>query len=360
MYFCTTGVFCKTRGIFDEFNTNLIRFNQQRGKITLQISSLQAKILKELLADGRKSEEEIAKTIGTTKLAVKSNYTKLVKLGIIKGATTHINYRLFGFKAVAYLIITINPKQTYQLSAYLQKMPEVYAFFNKGIPGIVDVITILKTVEHLNEVKDQFKNNFEISEMKTAIWTDVKEMNYNLAIIAENRRNITAPSNNAKKPVQPKNGNTLDELDQKIADALSINGRISIVELAKATNVSSSIAKRRYDRLKERGALKVTIQVDPHKIGYQALCIFFTTISFEKLQSIIQEISKIPDIISIMKTTGNFDLQIYAMIADLDQMLFIKEELSKIDGIISMDFEVNRISEKMDKWPSPRQYSSTF
>jgi len=239
-------------------------------------------------------------------------------------------------------------------------MPEVYAFFTKGIPGIVDVVTILKTVEQLNEVKDQFKNNFNISEMKTAIWTDVKEMNYNLAIITENRRNITGPSSNPKNPVRPKNGNTLDEIDQKIADTLADNGRISMVELAKAANVSPRIAKRRYGKLAENGALKVTIQVDPHKIGYQALCIFFTTISFERLPSIIQEISKIPDIISIMKTTGDYDLQIYAMVPDLDQMLFIKEELSKIDGIIGMDFEINRISEKMDKWPSPRQYISTF
>jgi DNA-binding Lrp family transcriptional regulator len=240
-------------------------------------------------------------------------------------------------------------------------MPGVYAFFTKGIPGIVDVVTILKTVEQLNEIKDQFKNNFNISEMKTAIWTDVKEMNYNLAIIAENRRTTTEPCSTPRKLVQIKNGiNQIDEIDQKIADALAENGRISMVELAKAANVSSSISKRRYGKLKENGALKVTIQLDPHKIGYQALCIFFTTISFEKLSSIIQEISKIPDIISIMKTTGDYDLQIYAMIPNLEQMLFIKEEISKIDGIIRMDFEINRISEKMDKWPSPRQYISTF
>ena len=335
--------------------------NRERGNSILQINALQAKILKELLADGRKTEEEIAKNSGVTKQAVKSNYSKLVKQGIIKGATTHINYRLFGFKAVAYLIITIDPKQTDQLATYLQKMPGVYAFFTKGIPGIVDVVTILKTVEQLNEVKDQFKNNFNISEMKTAIWTDVKEMNYNLAIIEENRVVATERNNSPRKPTQTKNGNgQIDKIDQKIADTLAENGRISMVELAKTSNMSPSIAKRRYSKLVEKGALKVTIQVDPHKIGYQALCIFFTTISFDKLPSIIQEISKIPDIISIMKTTGDYDLQIYAMIPDLNQMLFIKEELSKIDGIIRMDFEINRLSEKMDKWPSPRQYISTF
>jgi Lrp/AsnC family transcriptional regulator for asnA, asnC and gidA len=197
--------------------------------------------------------------------------------------------------------------------------------------------------------------------MKTAIWTDVKEMNYNLAIIEENRKVIQEQSNNALKQVQPKNGaNHLDEIDQKIADKLAENGCISMAELGKAANVSSSIAKRRYSKLKERGALKVTIQVDPSKIGYRALCIFFTTISFEKLPSIIDKISKIPDIISIMKTTGDYDLQIYAMIPNLDQMFFVKEEISKIDGIRSMDFEINRISEKMNKWPSPRQYISTF
>jgi hypothetical protein len=121
-------------------------------------------------------------------------------------------------------------------------MPEVYAFFTKGIPGIVDVVTILKTVEQLNEVKDQFKNNFEISEMKTAIWTDVKEMNYNLAIIEENRRSTIEPNNSSKKQVHPKNGaNQIDEIDQKIADKLAENGRISMVELARAANVSTSI-----------------------------------------------------------------------------------------------------------------------
>lgn len=332
-----------------------------RGNTTLQISTLQAKVLKELLMDGRKSEEEIAKNVGSTKQAVRNSYNKLVKFGIIKGATTHINYRLFGFKAVAYLIITIDPKQIDQLAAYLQKMPEVYTFSSKGSSGIVDVITILKTVEQLNQVKDQFKNNFDISEMKTAIWTDVKEMNYNLAIIEENRKIVQEITNNPQKQVQLKNGaNYLDEIDQKIADKLAENGCISMVELGKAANISSSIAKRRYSKLKEKGALKVTIQVDPSKIGYRALCIFFTTISFEKLPSIIDKISKIPDIISIMKTTGDYDLQIYAMIPNLDQMLFVKEEISKIDGIRSMDFEINRISEKMHKWPSPRQYISTF
>jgi hypothetical protein len=58
-----------------------------------------------------------------------------------------------------------------------------------------------------------------------------------------------------------------------------------------------------------------------------------------------------------MKTTGDYDLQIWAMIQDIDQLLSIQDELGKIQGILKMDIEIVRVR---DKWPSPRQYISTI
>jgi hypothetical protein len=60
-----------------------------------------------------------------------------------------------------------------------------------------------------------------------------------------------------------------------------------------------------------------------------------------------------------MKTAGDYDLQIYAMIQDLGQLLSIQEELGKIPGIMRMDTEILPL-DKWEKWPSPRQYISTF
>ena len=110
----------------DEFKYFESALESKGVNLAQQVNALQAKILKELLADGRKTDREIAEEIGVSKEEIKRNLAELEKAQIIRGATTHINYRLFGFKAVAHVIIRIDPSQVTQFSAYLQKMPEVY------------------------------------------------------------------------------------------------------------------------------------------------------------------------------------------------------------------------------------------
>jgi len=324
-----------------------------------QVSAVQAKILKELIADGRKNDSEIAKKIGLTKEIVKKNRCQMEQAGIITGATIHINYKSFGYKGVAHILINVDSQQEDQLIGYLQKMPEVYGFYSRGVKGNLDVIVILKTLEQLNEIKDAIKRRFSVLEMKTAIWTDVKEMNHNLAIIPDNRKNVGETINyqtKTRKKSKPKTM-IIDPIDRKIADKLSGNGRVSMEALGREIGISSDTAKRRYEKLKKSGVLKVTIQVSPIKIGYRALCLFFTITSHENSLSIIEKISRVPDIISIMKTTGDYDLQIWAMVQDVEQLLSIEEELGKIQGILRMDMEVVRV---LEKWPTPRQYISTF
>jgi DNA-binding Lrp family transcriptional regulator len=311
------------------------------------------------LADGRKTDSEIAKKIGETKESVKKNFGKMEEMGIITGATIHINYKSFGYKAVAHILINVDSQQADQLIGYLQKMPEVYSFYSRGAKGNIDAITILKTLEQLNDIKDAIKRHFSVLEMKTAIWTGVKEMNENLAIIPDNRKNVEETISYQTQTQKQRHPQTMviDQIDQKIADKLSENGRVSMETLGREIGISSDTAKRRYEKLKKNGVLKVTIQVNPLKIGYQALCLFFTVTSHEKSFLVIEKISRIPDIISIMKTTGDYDLQIWAMIQDADQLLSIQEELGKIQGILRMDMEVVRV---LDKWPTPRQCISTF
>jgi Lrp/AsnC family transcriptional regulator for asnA, asnC and gidA len=313
-----------------------------------------------LLADGRQTDDEIAKKIGETKQSVKKNFGKITKMGIILGATTHVNYKSLGYKAVAHILINVDSKQEDQLVGYLQKMPEVYSFYSRGVKGNLDVVVILKTLEQLNIIKDEIKRRFSILEMKTAIWTDVKEMNYNLAIISGNsEKEKTAENYQVTVERSDPEAMTLDNIDQKIADKLSENGRVSMHTLGREIGVSSDTAKRKYEKLKKNGVLKVTIQINPNKIGYKALCVFFTVTSTENSFEIIEQISRIPDIISIMKTTGDYDLQIWAMVKDLGEFLSVQEALGKIQGITKMDAEIVS-SAKYEKWPSPRQYISTF
>ena len=283
------------------------------------------------------------------------------KTGIITGATTHINYKLFGYKAVAHILINVDSTQADQLIEYLRKMPEVYAVSSWGAKGNISVTAILKTLEQLNEVKDSIKRNFSVQEMKSAIWTDVKEMNENLAITIDNRNKVPTPIKVAstEKKNTAKNIH-IDKIDQKIADMLAQDGRIPMEALAQEIGISSDETKKRYEKLKNNGVLKVTIQVNPNKIGYFGMCVFLATTSDVNPFLIIEKIKNVPDIISIMKTTGDYDLQIWAMVQDLNHLLSIQEEVGKITGITKIDVNLIRLGENWKKWPTPRQYISTF
>jgi len=313
-----------------------------------------------LIADGRKTETEIAKTLGLTKETVKKNYLKMKKMGIITGATIHINYKSFGYKAVAHILINVDPQQEDNLVEHLRLMPEVYSFYKREVKGNLDTVVILKTLEQLNEIKDAIKKCFSILEMKTAIWTNVKEMNDNLAIIPSAAKNISTSSHEKVKEKDGPQTVVIDEMDQKIADKLAENGRISMDKLGKELGVSANTVSRRYEKLKKNGILKVTIQINPILIGYQALCVFFTSTSDEKTYSVTDKVGLIPNIISVMKTSGDYDLQIWAMVQDIDQLLYIQEQIGKIPGISKIEPEILRLSDQWTKWPSPRQYISTF
>jgi Lrp/AsnC family transcriptional regulator for asnA, asnC and gidA len=314
-----------------------------------------------LLANGRENNCDIAKKTGLTKKIVKENIDKMQKMGIITGATIHINYRTFGYKAVAHILINVNSQKADRLTEFLKEIPEIYAVYSRGVKGKIDVVAILKTLKQLDEINDKIKRKFTILEIKTAIWTDVKEMNDNLALIPENRKK-SRDAIDLDLDLKEKRGSqhlTIDEIDQKIVDKLSENVWISIEDLSVEIGVSVYSIKRRYEKLKKNGALKVTVQINPEKLGYRALCIFFTVTSNEKSLTIIEKISKIPDIISIMKTTGDYDLQIWAMVQDIDELLSIQNEIGKVPGISRVDIEILDLGDN-ESWPSPCQYISTF
>jgi DNA-binding Lrp family transcriptional regulator len=313
-----------------------------------------------LIADGRKTEKEIAKKLCLTEETVKKNYHQLESTGVITGATIHINYKSFGYKAVAYVSINIDPQQTDKLAEYLRKMPEVYSFNYREIIGNIDVVVILKKLQQLNLIMDTIKRNFLILQMKTAIWTDVKEMNQNLGINKLELKDALIQGHEISPKVKQHQNIIIDEIDQKIADKLAENGRMPMKDIAKELKISAVTAKRRYEKLKKNGILKVTIQTNLCKMGYKAMCVFFATTSNQNSQLIVDEIIRIPNIISIMKTSGDYDLQIYAMIQNISQLLHIQEQIGKIQGIKKIELEILRINENLKKWPSPLQYISTF
>jgi DNA-binding Lrp family transcriptional regulator len=326
-----------------------------------QITTMQAKILRELLVDGRKSQVEIAKKIRVSKEIIRQNCLEMERRNIIRGATIHFNYRGFGYFAVAYMLVTVDPAQADQMISEVGKMQDIYAVYKSGARGSLRVVASIKNLKQLDEIKDTLKQRFSISSIRTVMWTDVKEMHQNLVLAPNDERpeeNQSTTGTNATAEKRPKNKVKFDEVDLKIVAALSADGLAAFSRIAENIGVSSSTVKKRYEKLTHSGMIKVTIQINPVKIGYNALAVFFVTFTHQTdSSSIVKKISAIPDVISIMKTSGDYDLQVYVMIRNINQLLQVQGKFSDMQGIAKTEMDINGL---LEKWPTPRQYISTF
>jgi DNA-binding Lrp family transcriptional regulator len=151
----------------------------------------------------------------------------------------------------------------------------------------------------------------------------------------------------------------IDDADKQIVQKLTLNGRMSFTKIAKEIGLSTDTVVKRYNKLKENGAIKVSIQINPNVIGYEAILDFniaFTT-SDGLTNTIVESLSKIQDVIIITKTSGDYDLHLTAMVRDIAQSFDIQDQITRVCGITKIEASARKIPER---WPTPQQHISTF
>lgn len=74
-------------------------------------------------------------------------------------------------------------------------------------------------------------------------------------------------------------------------------------------------------------------------------------------RTLVESLARIPDVITITKTSGDYDLQLSAMIRDVAQSFAIQDQIAGILGITKIEATARKIP---DKWPTAQQCISTF
>ena len=102
------------------------------------------------------------------------------------------------------------------------------------------------------------------------------------------------------------NSNGIDQADQKLLDALAVNSRLSLKELAQAAGMSSPSAAERLRRLEERGIIRAfTIDIDPVALGYPLQAIVRVRPLPGQLHIVEKLIQETPEFIECDKVTGD-------------------------------------------------------
>jgi len=325
-----------------------------------KISELDSRILKDLLRDGRTGYDEIAANCRVTKNKIWKRCKAMEERGVISGATIQMNFGHFGFDALATLLISVDAQQIDQTMEFIEKITEVRAYRQYNSVYNVRAVATLRDLNELDHIKQIIKRRLPTIGLKTYIWTGVRNIPENLNLTGTLKDSRESYPRNLNKLCQRQNEHvSIDELDKQIVEKLTLNGRSSFTQIAKEIGVSTDTVVKRYHRLREEGAIKVSIQINPNKIGYNSILDF--NIAFMNLNgfsnSVVEELAKIPDIIIITKTSGDFDLQVTAMIRDIAQSFAIQDEIARICGITKIEVSTRKIPER---WPTPQQYISTL
>ncbi len=332
----------------------------QKWKPPAKLKELDAKILKILLKDGRTGYDKLAEECKVTKNVAWKRCRLLEKKGIIKGATVQINFSHFGLGAIATLLISVNADQIKRVMELIQKMTEVNAFQQYNSAYNVRAYASLMDLNELDQVKQMIKQRLPTIGLKTYIWTGVRNIPENLNLTGILKK---IDKYNQKDPNKifsaPKTETSIDELDKQIMAKLTLDGRASFTQIGKQIGVSTETVIRRYNSLKERGSMKVSIQIDPYKIGYSSILDF--NIAFAApgrlSNSVFESLMEIPDIVIITKTSGDYDIQATALTRDISESFAIQDEIARISGITKVEASVRKIP---DCWPTPQQTISTF
>jgi Lrp/AsnC family transcriptional regulator for asnA, asnC and gidA len=135
--------------------------------------------------------------------------------------------------------------------------------------------------------------------------------------------------------------NGLDEVDRKIISQLQQNGRTTFEELARLVGFSSMGAKKRFDRLMEKGIIKVSSLVNIKKLGLQAAIVLMEIEGSEALDKFLERFKDCPRIVNIFTTLGGYNLIAVVIAEDqatLESISMEKCSLRSSEGIRRSEF----------------------
>ena len=128
----------------------------------------------------------------------------------------------------------------------------------------------------------------------------------------------------------------LDKLDLQIIHHMMENAETSYADLGKKLFVSGGTIHVRIKKLLEAGVVKGTkLNVDLKQLGHDVIA--FIGIYLEKsslYDSVEKELHKIPEIVRLNYTTGNYSMFAEVVCKNINQLRFVlHDQLQKIKGI---------------------------
>ncbi|MFE2285668.1 Lrp/AsnC family transcriptional regulator [Streptomyces sp. NPDC059443] len=142
----------------------------------------------------------------------------------------------------------------------------------------------------------------------------------------------------ALEPPAPADAGTerhvLDDTELAILAVLAQDGRAGYPELARATGLSESTARRRLERLRETGVMYLDVEVVPQPLGYEAETTLMLTVAPARLARVGAALTSHPEVPFAAAVTGSANLLAVVVCRDSDALYtYLTERIGAVPGI---------------------------
>ncbi len=126
----------------------------------------------------------------------------------------------------------------------------------------------------------------------------------------------------------------MDERDLKILELLANNSRIPATKIARALAISDVAVKKRIQRLERDGVIKgYRLEVDPKKLGYNAVAYVGVNVSSESLLEVAHELAQRDDAVFVALASGDHDIMVELWAHDGGEMQAKLKAIKEIKGV---------------------------
>lgn len=125
-----------------------------------------------------------------------------------------------------------------------------------------------------------------------------------------------------------------DSLDEQLVKLLGQDARQSSEVLAKQLNVNSATVRRRLRNLICNDVLRIIGVIDPNKFGYGLSALICFDIENDKVELVLEELVKQPEIRWASATTGRWDIIALGRFRSTDILYeFLRKFVNRVQGV---------------------------
>jgi DNA-binding Lrp family transcriptional regulator len=129
----------------------------------------------------------------------------------------------------------------------------------------------------------------------------------------------------------------IDDINRRIIEELSLDGRATCNYLANKLGISLSSASKRLNRLIKQSVIKIQAIIDSSKIGYQTNAFIFMRADNDKIDKICKELLQDQRIFTIMTLANGYDIFLSVITKNTEAAYELINNISSFPGVFMIE-----------------------